>query len=34
MPDAPDLSALWEFVEGQFALGPCSLHGPAHWRRV
>src|SRR4051812_34275726 len=34
MAEALDLSALWQFVEGQFALGPHSLHGPAHWRRV
>src|SRR5688500_13684207 len=29
-----DLSKLGEHVESQFLLGPGSLHGPAHWRRV
>ena len=29
-----DLRVLWGFVESQFILGPYSLHGPAHWRRV
>ena len=34
MADAPDLAAVWEYVTRQFALGPESLHGPDHWRRV
>ena len=34
MADAPDLAAVWDFVRRQFALGPASLHGPDHWRRV
>jgi uncharacterized protein len=29
-----DLTRLWDHVEGQFALGAHSLHGPSHWRRV
>jgi uncharacterized protein len=29
-----ELAAVWAFVRGQFALGPYSLHGPDHWRRV
>ena len=32
--DGLDLRGLWAYVEGQFELGPYSLHGPAHWRRV
>lgn len=32
--DEPDLRGLWAYVEGQFTLGPYSLHGPSHWRRV
>ena len=32
--DELDLSKLWAYVEDQFTLGPYSLHGPAHWRRV
>ena len=34
VPQVPGLEAVWEFVRGQFALGPYSLHGPDHWRRV
>ena len=35
MPDdEADLRPLWEYVERQFALGPYTLHGPDHWRRV
>ncbi len=32
--DELDLRRLWAHVEQQFSLGPYSLHGPAHWRRV
>ena len=29
-----DLTRLWRHVESQFLLGPYSIHGPSHWRRV
>jgi len=32
--DGLDLRNLWAYVEHQFELGPYSLHGPSHWRRV
>lgn len=33
-PDLQDLRRLWAHIERQFLLGPHSLHGPDHWRRV
>src|SRR5688500_12746140 len=29
-----DLTKLWRHIESQFLLGPGSMHGPSHWRRV
>jgi uncharacterized protein len=29
-----DYDRLWQRVTAQFKDGECSLHGPAHWRRV
>ena len=29
-----DLRPLWHYVERQFRIGPHTLHGPAHLRRV
>ena len=33
-PSDIDFPCLWEHVTAQFACGPDSIHGPAHWRRV
>lgn len=32
--DAFDWPALWQLATDGFALGPTSIHGPAHWRAV
>lgn len=33
-PTAEKLDRLWQRVASQFNNGPCSIHGPDHWRRV
>lgn len=30
----PNLDEIWQAVTARFRLGPDSMHGPTHWRRV
>lgn len=30
----PNFQVIWQEVIDQFRLGPDSMHGPAHWKRV